>query len=43
MYRIVTDFVSDMPSVYMGMVFVADRGCDKTGFLNAFLITEHNY
>ena len=39
-YHMITDFLSDMPSVYIGMIFALDWSCDETLF-NAFLIIEH--
>ena len=31
-YRIVTDFISDMLSVYIDPIFVSNSGCDKNFF-----------
>ena len=39
-YRIVTYFVSAMPSVFIGRIFASDRECEEILF-NTFLITEH--
>ena len=35
-YRIDTCFVSDMPSVLIGTIFVSDRECEETLFKHFF-------